>query len=341
MLSVNPIKPLATKGISVPPQMHGAQFDKQLAVSQADALLKKTRQYARWQNLRQTDPDKAHKTAQVILERHAFIDGKAPRDAAGRGHFDYLTHKLQAVGIYLYKSHQFKQPIFELKDTVADASNIGHKRTDPPTDSIENTLVQNLRNRFKNSDCLEFLANLLEDNGIAYYGKQGLANRLIGQALNQGKKLNTYLTGEGLTRELSNQPVSLTFKKGHGHSFDNVWQQIRPHIKAGSILSFSSKKFGHTGLVDRIDDRWVYFNSTGALGKPDTYQIKAEELEQEIKSWFQRAKRQDTFLNITVGTIDSNLAARFQDTTMTKRPIPENSINLLASHRIGPQNSAV
>ena len=341
MVQVNPIKSLSSNGISVPAQMREANFDKQLAVMQADALLKSTRQYPTWRDIRENDPGKAFQVAQIILERHTFIEGSVRRDAAGRRHFDQLTEHLRAVGIYLYKSHQFKQPIFDLNESTTVSKHSADSQPQAPSDSVKNAMLQNLRNRFKNRDCLEFVANLLEDNGIAYYGKQGLANRLIGQARTQGKKLNAYLTGEGLTRELSNQPVSLTLKRGHVRSFDNVWQQIRPHIKAGSILSFSSKSFGHTGLVDQIDDQWVYFNSSGKIGKPETYQIKAENLELEIKSWFQRAKRQDTFLNITIGSIDSNLAVQFQNATSAPRPALEQSIDLLASHRIGSQSSAV
>ena len=341
MLSAKPINSFQPSGISMLPDSRAAGFDRQLAITKADALLKTTRQYQRWQTIRNSDPAKADHVARIILERHAFLEGKSPVDAGGRRHFDRLTERLQAAGIYLYKSHQFKQPIFKRNGCAENRYTTGQVSPQAPSDPAETVMLKNLRDRFKNRDCLEFLANLLEDNGIAYYGKQGLAHRLIGQARSQGKNLNAYLTCEGLTRELSSKPVTLSLKKGHGRSFENVWQQLRPHIQPGSILSFSSKSFGHTGLVDGDDKRWVYFNSSGTVGKPESYQIKAEDVKLEIKSWFQRAKQQDTFLNITVGTIDPNLAARFHNTPKKIQHAPSSTIDLLASHRAESRSSAV
>jgi len=335
--SINSIEPL---DLITRSNLKGADFDRQLAVTRADTLLKSTRQYAKWQAIRQNDPAKAERVAQIILERHAYIAGKVPRDTGGRKHFDLLTRKLQAVGIYLYQSHQFKKAIFNpsitenvlVKSTLAPSSEL--------TKPDKTAMLQNLRNRYKNSDCLEFLANLLEDNGIAYYGKNGLANRLIGNARNQGKNLNAYLTGEGLTQELSSQPVTLRLKKDHKENFEGVWRQIQPHIQTGSILSFSSKSFGHTGLVDRVDNRWTYFNASGAVGKPETYRVKAEDLKLEVKNWFDRAKKQETFLDITIGAIDPNMAARFHNLPAGLPQMLGHQIDLLASHRVRPPGTA-
>jgi len=329
--SINSFEPLGPPTRS---NLGGANFDRQLAVTQADALLKTTRQYAKWQVIRQNDPTKAKQVAHIILARHAYIEGKLPRDTAGRKHFDRLTQKLLAAGIFLYKSHQFKQPIFNSSSTEKVADKSTQAPSPEITKPVKNTVLQNLRNRYKNTDCLEFLANLLEDNGIAYFGKNGMANRLIGQARSQGKNLNAYLTGEGLTQELSSQPITVSLKKDHKGDFEQVWRQIQPHIQAGSILSFSSKSFGHTGLVDRVDNRWVYFNASGAVGKPETYRVKAEVLKPEVKSWFDRAKKQETFLNITIGAIDPSMAARFQNIPTGIPQMFDQDIDLLASHRV-------
>jgi hypothetical protein len=340
MLQVKPINSFESAGISTRSILNGPNFDRQLAMTRADALLKTTRQYARWQVLQQSDPTKAEQVAQIVLQRHAYIAGKAPRNATGRMHFDQLTHQLRSTGIFLFKSHQFKQPIFNLSKTEHVSDNSTLNRSSQITASVKNTMLQNLRNRYKNSDCLEFLANLLEDNGIAYYGKNGLAHQLIGQARNQGKNLNAYLTGEGLTRELSSQPTTIRLNKDYDGNFEKLWDHIKPHVQAGSILSFSSKNFGHTGLVDRIDNRWVYFNASGSVGKPETYRVKAEDLKPEVKSWFDRAQKQETFLNITIGAIDPSLAAQFQNLPAGDRHISDQPIDLLASHRLVPRSSA-
>jgi len=340
MLRVKPINSYGASGLTLRPKLDETDFDRQLAVTRADALLQATRQYAKWQALRKNNPTKAEQVAQIIMERHAYIDGKLARNAAGRRHFDQLTQQLQTAGIFLYKSHQFKQPIFDPNSTRYLAEKSIPNESPEATQAGKNAMLQNLRNRYKNSDCLEFLANLLEDNGIAYYGKNGLAHRLIGQARSQGKSLNAYLTGEGLTRVLSRQPITVRLKRDHQETFGQVWDQLEPHIQSGSILSFSSKSFGHTGLVDRVDNRWAYFNASGTVGKPETYRVKAEDLKPEIRSWFERAKKQKTFLNITIGTIDSSLAAQFDNTPQGVRQISDNPIDLLASHRKASRNAA-
>lgn len=324
------------ESFKIPTRLNGprSNFAEQLSITKADELLQTTRQHAKWQMIRQNDPTKAVKIARLILERHAFIEGRAPTDETGRKQFDRLTDRLKTEGIYLYKSHQFKNPIFEM-------CNAGRIRNKPESNPInnapdvkDNAMVQNIRYRFRNKDCLEFLADLLEENGIAYYGKNGVADTLIVKARNEGKNLNVYLTGEGLTRKLSSNPVTVQIKKGGGDSFEDIWNRIIPHIQKGTILSFSSQSFGHTGIVDRVGNRWAYFNSSGTPGKPETYKVLAEDLKLEIRSWFQRAKRQKTFLNITVGAIDPNLAARFNTASLkTQRP-PGGDIDLLALHRV-------
>ncbi len=339
MLQVKPINSFESSGISMRSNRYGSNFDRHLAVTRADALLKTTRQYAKWQTLRQNEPAKAEQVAQIILERHAYIAGKAPRDFAGRKHFDQLTQQLQSVGILLYKSHQFKQPIFSLSSN----NDFADQRVPTPSPKITNpdepAVLKKLRARYNHSDCLEFLANLLEDNGITYYGKNGLANRLMAQARIEGKNLNAYLTGEGLTQELSSQPITIKLSKDYEGSFEQVWGQLKPYIQAGSILSFSSKSFGHTGLVDRVDNRLVYVNASGAAGKPETYQVEAEDLKPEVKSWFERAKKQETFLNITIGAINPRLAARFQTYPGENRQSYNPHLDLLASHRIAHRNA--
>jgi hypothetical protein len=249
-----------------------------------------------------------------------------------------LTDRLKSEGIYLFKSHQFKNPIFDLPS----AKILSNASKENPINTVSNekddTLVQNLRYRFRNQNCFEFLANLLEENGITYYGKNGVANALIVKARNEGKNLNAYLTGEGLTQKLSRDPVTVQIQKGDGNSFEDVWKRITPHLQKGAILSFSSQSFGHTGIVDRVDGRWVYFNSSGSMGKPGTYKVLAEDLQREIRSRLQRVKRQKTFLDITVGAIDPNLTARFNSASFEIQRPPGRNIDLLALHRIDQRN---
>ena len=334
IMNIDAIRSFESLKIPTPFNSSGSNFAEQLSVTKADKLLQTTRQYAKWRMIRQNDPSKVVKIARLILERHAFIEGGKPTDEMGRNQFDRLTDKLKSEGIHLYKSHQFKNPIFE----VCKAEGMQNKPKPNPIDDASNTkdktLIQNLRYCFRNKDCLEFLADLLEENGIIYYGKNGVADALIAKAQKEGKNLNTYLTGEGLTQKLSSNPVTVTIKKDGSDSFEDVWNRIIPHIQKGTIVSFSSQAFGHTGIVDRVGNRWLYFNSSGTPRKPETYKVLAEDLKHEIHSWFQRAKRQKTFLHITVGAIDPNLAARFNNASVEKQHLLSRDIDLLAMHRV-------
>jgi len=316
-----------------------SNFAENLSVTMADKLLQTTRQYATWRMIRQNDPVKAVKIARLILKRHAFIEGRRPTDEMGRKQFDRLTDRLKSEGIHLFKSHQFRNPIFDM----CNAEGIQNKPEPNPINDAsnisDNTMVQNLRYCFRNRDCLEFLADLLEENGITYYGKNGVADALITKARNEGKNLNAYLTGEGLTQKLSSNPVTVQIKECGSDSFEDVWNRIIPHIQKGTILSFSSQFFGHTGIVDHVGNRWIYFNSSGTPSKPETYKVLGENLKHEIRSWFQRAKRQKTFLNITAGAIDPNLAAQFNNASFEKRRPFGGDIDLLALHRVDQRNN--
>ncbi len=330
MLRIDHVKPF--ESVITPDRLRSgdSDFANQLSLQTSDKLLQTTRQYAKWQLIMKKDPAKAGKIARLVLKRHTYITGKAPTNETGRKHFDQLTDQLKSERIYLYKSHQFKDPIFE-------RINIKTSPKNQETDAVTRTRVtkgiskvQNLRSRFNNKDCLEFLAGVLEENGISYYGKKGVADILIARARKEDKKLNAYLTGEGITQLLSSKPITIHVPSDTGKSFEDIWDKIKPHIKKGAILSFSSKHFGHTGIIDQTGDRWTYFNSSGAVGKPRTYKVLAEDLNREIHNWWQRAQRQNIFLDITIGTIDRNLAARFDRSSIMARSRPNLDINLFA-----------
>ena len=338
ILNIGVIKPPESFKIPTPFNSSGSNFAEQLSVTKADKLLQTTRQYAAWRMIRQNDPGKAVNIARLILKRHAFLEGRKQTNEIGRKQFDLLTERLESEGIHLYKSHQFKNPIFEIYNSGGIHNKPGPKSIKNASNGKNNTMVQHLRYCFRNKDCLEFLADLLEENGITYYGKNGVADALIVKARREGKNFNAYLTGEGLTQKLSSNPVTVEIKEDGSDSFEDVWNRISPHIQKGTILSFSSQSFGHTGIVDRVGSRWIYFNSSGIPSKPETYKVLAEDLKDEIRSWFQRAKRKKTFLHITAGAIDPNLAARFNTASFEKQHLPGRNIDLLAMHRVGQRN---
>jgi len=311
---INNYKAIASQGL--PPGRSG--FNELFSVSLTDTLLKNTMQYEKWGAIRQNDPLRAGKIARLVLERHDYVAGKAPATEQGRKHFDHLTDQLKNEGIYLYNSHQFKTPIF--KETIGDNTPVitdenKHSETLRP---IESSKTLGLRHRFNNRDCYEFLAGILEENGISYFGVNGVGSTLIDQARSRGMNLNAFLTGEGITRVLCDNPVEINVSRVTDTSFDEIWNKIEPHLKKGAILSFSSQNIGHTGIIDREDGRWVFINSSGSPGNRKTYRVLEEDLKHEIHGRLQRASRQQTFLNLTLGSVNRVLTARFENPSLSE-----------------------
>jgi hypothetical protein len=283
------------------------------SVSLTDALLKNTMQYEKWEAIRQNDPLKAGEIARMVLERHDYVAGRAVVNGQGREHFDHLTDQLKDEGIYLYNSHQFRTPIFKKTATDNQRSATGGINRTETLQTTESLKTPDLRDRFNNKDCYEFLAGILEENGIAYYGSNGIGNTLISQARSLGLNSNSFLTGEGITRILCDNPVKINVSRITDASFDEIWNKIEPHLKKGAILSFSSQPFGHTGIIDRKNGQWVYINSSGVPHDRKTYRVIEEDLKNEIRGRLQQADRQQTFLGITLGSVDRDLAGRFEN----------------------------
>jgi hypothetical protein len=312
------------------PRSSGPTSADTFAMAMADELLRTTWQYARWNEIRQNDEPKACAIAKLVLERHAYVAGKTSTTAEDRKHFDQITAILEKEGIYLYRSHQFRQPIFadthpEKPEKIKEAQPHFKTRTAPVR-----PLTLALKQRFANKDCLEFLAGVLEDNGIDYYGKNGVARALIDKARSREKNLNSYLTGEGVTSLLCDRPATSHIPRVTSASFAEIWREIEPHLRKGAILSYSSQHFGHTGVVDRVDGRWVYINSSGTEGDRKSYRVVEEDLKAEIGGWLRRAQAKNTFLNITIGTIDRDLASHFNKAHTILSQVHSSIINLIS-----------
>jgi hypothetical protein len=310
----------------------GSGFEDQLELGMADRLIKTTRQYKKWQEIRQKDPAKAQEIARLVLERHSWVEGKTPATPEDRIHFDRLTEQLWKHSIYLYKSYQFSDPLLFGDDRAIAEQETSPRpphSTDKATGQQTTPLARELNQRHAKKDCYEFLAGLLEENGIAYYGKDGIANHLIDKARQQDLNSNAYLTGEAVTELLCHEPVVIHLPQINEQSFERLWENLKPHLEEGAILSYSSQHFGHTGIVSRSGEQWDYINSSGLIGSKTSYRIKEEDLKTEIHGWLERAKKSHTFLSVTVGHVDPERAALFSKTSALS-PSPNAIVNLLA-----------
>lgn len=296
---------------AIPPRAEPASgssgFGEVFSVSLADNLLKDTMQYKKWKAIRQNDPAKAIDMSRIVLERHDYVTGKIPATEDGRKHFNTITERLKNEGIHLYRSYEFRNPVFDEPDT--------QNETFHPV-SFEN--ASGIGRRFVNRDCFEFLAGILEDNGISYYGTNGVGNALIDQARSRGMNMNSFLTGEGVTRLLCGNPVEIRVSGKTEVAFEEIWDKIEPDLKKGSIISFSSQDSGHTGIVNRENNRWVFVNSSGTPGNRGTYRVVREDLKDEIRNRLQRAKSRQTFLDITFGSVSRDLTARFKNPLLSE-----------------------
>ncbi len=321
--------------------------NRQFTVQMADELLRTTGQYDKWSAIRKNDPAKAEQIAQLVMDRHAYLSGDKAPGQADRLRFDQLTDDLRKEGVFLYKSDQFRDPVFP--DAIDNASSTASAaktaeyasrsdssstRTAKGEESAQDVNgdidLGKLQAQFARKDCLEFVAGMLEENGINYYGKDGLAGKLIAMARNQGKNPYSLLTGEGVTKLLSDNPVTINITDAQLKTADEVYKELEPHLKEGAILSYSSSNFGHTGIVNRKDGQWMYLNSSGRFGAPSSYRVLEEDLKSEISGWLRRADRNNTFINITLGVVNSEKASAYGSQLISSRSSDREAINLLA-----------
>ena len=342
-------------------------FENSLALAKAESLLKNTNQYGRWRRMRQNNPVHAKEVAELVLERCRML-----REARGGGggtdvkRFDEITEQLGRKGVHLFKSHQFREPIFnrartsvavkiaappsspvQAKTAAEMASSIppvsmslssGILCGDPlllyPNKAVEvsevretthtskssdisEEVVQLIRNRYlgkhyRKRDCYVFLVRALEDVGVRYYGSGGIKESLLRKAVNEGRQKYAYLTGEGVIQSLCTNPSKIHIPRARDSSFQEAWDRLKSVLSPGSLISVSSRRFGHTGIVGNKGKEWTLLNSAKQVYADErSYKVKEEDLKRELRSWLRRAEKGRSFLTVTVGSPETNMAARF------------------------------
>ena len=164
---------------------------------------------------------------------------------------------------------------------------------------------------YKEMNCFELVAQGLEGVGIRYYGRDGLGERLVKMATEKGLSSNHYLTGEGLI-ETSGSPIyskSISKIRNSRTEARKVYQEVKPLLREGLILSFSTPTRGHTGIVSQRGQNWTYINSghmDHRLEGRASRGVGEEFLKPEIRNWFRLAAKRKEPLQITVGRLDEN-----------------------------------
>lgn len=180
-------------------------------------------------------------------------------------------------------------------------------------------LVQKLRafigKSYKRLNCYELVVAGLKGVGIRYEGRDGVQQSLIRRAMRQRLPLNSYFTGEGLIKAAGE---ALFSKQFHGRqrpdgTAQEIWQEIKPLLEPGLVISFSTGRRGHTGVIARYRDHWTLINSgfmDNDLHSPvKQKRVGEEKLMEEILNWSRLAHSRGQPLNLTLGRIDKNKAA--------------------------------
>lgn len=290
----------------------------------AEQLLRGTKHHAPWRNMQETDPDRARTIARLLVERQGPVNSRGSVSGVSVQGVDRPLGDLRGERIPSWGNSRIRN-----KPSERGRPRPVEKASGPvPAAGPGNTRRAGLTDRYSHLDCYEFVAAVLEENGIRYYGKNGVGNALIDKARSERKPSNHFLTGEGLTRLLSSDTVTLKVK---GDSVQQAWEILEPKLKEGAILSFSSQRAGHTGIVGVRDGRWVFINSSGKLGDRRSYRVKEEDLGEEIRSWLAKAKREKSPLSITLGQVDRDLAAAYRrPESLSVAETRKGRVNLLA-----------
>ena len=162
---------------------------------------------------------------------------------------------------------------------------------------------------YKDINCYELLVKGLERMNIPYSGKGGLFSKLTRMAKEQGLPANAYLNGEGVVKAAG----SLVLSKNYPHTAnwkrdaENLYEEMEPLLDKGQILSFSTRRRGHTGIVSQQEKQWTFINSgrlDNSLTKGSPRQgVGEENLREEIRNWFKLASKSGESLSVTLGTL--------------------------------------
>ncbi|OGQ96781.1 MAG: hypothetical protein A2521_16560 [Deltaproteobacteria bacterium RIFOXYD12_FULL_57_12] len=159
-------------------------------------------------------------------------------------------------------------------------------------------------------NCFELVVKGLTKMGVSYNGKGGLQQELIQRAINDKLPSNAYLTGEGLIAASGSPVYEKTVRPGSDPKAagEEMFTELKEHLRPGQLLSFSTRRRGHTGVISRQGDTWTFLNSGRSDNtlKPAANRkgVAEEDLKAEIVSWLRRARSAGESLQVTVGQLN-------------------------------------
>jgi len=241
---------------------------------------------------------------------HAQINQNKPFSKIKAGETIYLNPTTNEI-TWGRNQVSKQSPIVKNRDTVLSQSD----------ETLSNKLINAVKPYIGTShdkiDCYELVVNGLKSLGYQYYGQEGIKNSLMKMAADDKLPENAYLTGEGLMEKTGNILVSKSYEKidDPGKIARKFIHEIKPLLKEGSILSFSMLTKGHTGIISKQKNQWTFINSglmdNSVKKSVNTNGVGEEFLTDEIKNWFNLAKKQKEPLMITIGSLDKKKLEMF------------------------------
>jgi len=196
-----------------------------------------------------------------------------------------------------------------LPEAIVLTTSVASSHTDPAADLSE-AVQQYLGTPYEKINCYELIVKGLGQMNIPYSGKGGLYKELTKMATDRGMASNAYLNGEGIVKAAGTLVLEKNYS-GQGNWEDeaeSLISAVEPLLDNGQILSFSTRKRGHTGIVSRQNNQWTFINS-GRLDHSVTIDsvdkgVGEEVLQEEIRNWYKLAHTNNESLSVTLGQLE-------------------------------------
>ena len=163
---------------------------------------------------------------------------------------------------------------------------------------------------YKDIDCYTLVVNGLKNLGVKYRGQGSLSRELLNMAQTEGRALNAYFTGEGITQAMGKKIYTRAINRVEDISRQSqtIYQEMKKLMQKGDLLSFSLETKGHTGVISQNQDQWTYINSgrldNSIRDNAPRHGVGEESLLEEISNWIKLAQKRNESLQITVGRLN-------------------------------------
>jgi hypothetical protein len=162
---------------------------------------------------------------------------------------------------------------------------------------------------YKEINCYELLVKGLEGMAIPYAGKDGLFSKLTAMAREKGLPANAFLNGEGIVKAAGSLVLSRSFPRSSNwkQEAEQLYSEMEPLLNKGQILSFSTRKRGHTGIISQQQNQWTFINSgrldNSLTADSPSWGVGEEVFKREIRNWFKLASTSKESLTVTLGAL--------------------------------------